>query len=231
MPETSRTRLLIPWLFTPENLPDNCEGNWYGLFMKGKNSAVIEETMVTVRGMYDIPEGPDGPGDGYESRYVQKTVNGKPVQFDYMEVGIDSDQEPLILIRGVDGLKSGPVPTAFAGDISMEPEESVDLSMETCGSFALSAEGRVIPRTSDVDDYILRLESDDKTQVLANFKHCNGSIPRLRWAGDLDGDGKLDLYVYMTNDMYSAAETLFLSSMAGEGELVGKAAELWIHGD
>jgi hypothetical protein len=44
------------------------------------------------------------------------------------------------------------------------------------------------------------------------------------WAGDLDGDGKLDLVVNLSRKYSLHPYRLLLSSMAAVGELVGEAA-------
>lgn len=48
---------------------------------------------------------------------------------------------------------------------------------------------------------------------------------RIRWAGDVDGDGKLDL-VTEENVEGTVVLHLFLSSAARAGALVGEAAQL-----
>jgi len=44
------------------------------------------------------------------------------------------------------------------------------------------------------------------------------------WAGDLDRDGKLDLYLIVSHHYNLAVHTLFLSSRARPGARVGPAA-------
>ena len=45
------------------------------------------------------------------------------------------------------------------------------------------------------------------------------------WAGDLDGDGRLDLYMNLSYHYNMTHRMLFLSTAAGAGELVGRVAE------
>jgi hypothetical protein len=51
-------------------------------------------------------------------------------------------------------------------------------------------------------------------------------LPQLYFAGDLDRDGKLDLLIDMQRHYNEWHPVLFLSTAAGEGELVRKTAEL-----
>lgn len=67
----------------------------------------------------------------------------------------------------------------------------------------------------------LLLESQEVTQAVYEWpsglldQHCE-----LIWAGDLDGDGKLDLIMALS-DHYNVVEyTLFLSSRRSQGNLV-----------
>ena len=46
----------------------------------------------------------------------------------------------------------------------------------------------------------------------------------LKFAGDLDGDGKLDLLIDTTHHYNLSEPTLFLSSQAKDGELVHNVA-------
>jgi len=52
----------------------------------------------------------------------------------------------------------------------------------------------------------------------------------LVWAGDLDQDGKLDLYMILSRHYNEAVHTLFLSSRARGSDLVGTAAVFRVTG-
>ena len=55
-------------------------------------------------------------------------------------------------------------------------------------------------------------------------------VGSLLWAGDLDGDGKLDLYFDEFNEKGFTATELHLSSLAKSGELVKLAASFGMAG-
>lgn len=50
--------------------------------------------------------------------------------------------------------------------------------------------------------------------------------PIIHWVGDMDGDGKLDMLISVSGESCTYDFRLYLSSQAGKGELVGKAAQL-----
>lgn len=57
--------------------------------------------------------------------------------------------------------------------------------------------------------------------------HYGGdTTPIIHWVGDLDGDGKADLLLSIPDDNCGFDERLYLSSQAGEGKFLRKAAQL-----
>ncbi|MBI5473826.1 MAG: hypothetical protein HY961_15930 [Ignavibacteriae bacterium] len=76
-----------------------------------------------------------------------------------------------------------------------------------------------------IENYKVILYSDQRRQTILNRarSYLDGS-PTLRWAGDLDRDGRLDLLMDLTNHYNVSEPTLFLSSRAAANELVKKVA-------
>ncbi len=57
--------------------------------------------------------------------------------------------------------------------------------------------------------------------------HYGGeTAPFIHWIGDLDGDGKIDLLLSLPDDNCGFDYRLYLSSLAGKGEFIHKAAKL-----
>ena len=65
---------------------------------------------------------------------------------------------------------------------------------------------------------ILVLEQGPVMQVIA--ENYDENIGELYWVGDLDNDGKLDLYIEQDDEIGGFSSKLYLSSVAGEGRLV-----------
>ena len=71
---------------------------------------------------------------------------------------------------------------------------------------------------------VLVLSDGERRQPVSLVGTGDGGEPAVLWAGDLDGDGRLDLLVDETTYYYASAPALFLSSEAAPGALVRRVA-------
>ena len=183
---------------------------WLGLHVSEKGSLLINHT-ITVESVHDpiIDEGD------------QKT--GK-------KVSIDLPIDPIFLVNSNWVLQSGPVKTVFDGD--GEPLQSITprtLKVDTAEYEIkiIGDEGEKCWTDGLPKNAKLILTHGTSSQVLYTLEEC-GNDPgwSLIWAGDLDKDGKLDLYVTVNQHYNIVERKLFLSSQADEGQLVAEVAEL-----
>lgn len=106
-------------------------------------------------------------------------------------------------------------------------------------TYALRAEGKILSSEvhvdgdkqevfKEVENYKLYLTVGNKEQLLLTEKSFNDTFVILLFAGDIDGDGKLD-FIFEANRHYEEERVvLFLSSKAKSGEAVKKVSEIAI---
>jgi hypothetical protein len=174
-----------------------------------------------------IPEGSDGTWLG-----IFKTAGGSELKStrvhiksseepDARKAVVDSEDTPLFLVRGLRNAQPGVLPTAkVLGSEDPGPGQRVTLAFRgTESSLFLRA------NPGEEEAYDLVFESGQRRQVLYESYGRNEGRIQVIWAGDLDHDGRLDFVVDYAEDDAGSAPTLFLSSQAKPGELVGEAAD------
>lgn len=133
--------------------------------------------------------------------------------------------DPTLLIAGVRQVHVGPVVAATGGPEPLTPEWSVhDISLG-------SATYTLTLASSDpmLCDATITLGDGTRSQTLyrADDQEFSCDEPHfdLDWAGDLDGDGRLDIVTTLSPKYSYYPRRLWLSSAARAGELVGLVAQ------
>lgn len=199
--------------FHSEEVSARTGEKWLGLYILDNHSILINSRLRVETVHDDIGDGPE-----------EKT--GK-------EVSVDSPLEPIFLVKRAPMLSEGPVNTIFVEKTDYEKtlEKVSPLNLKLAQtSYVLKVVGSEDGARCSEDAFPtnaqLVLASSEATQVLYSLEGC-GNEPYwyLLWAGDLDRDGKLDLYVSVTYHYNISQKKLFLSSRAAKGELVKEVAE------
>lgn len=187
---------------------------WLGLFVRGRRTTLRYSRISVSRVFDDVTD------------YGTGRKTGK-------RVGVNSSTTPLLLISPATALSPGPVITVFQN----EPEPfnrglekfSTTLRLNhrqyVLKVVAPDKAARMCPDNGFPENARLVLTSRRSEQVLYTLDECgNEPIWYLVWAGDLDHDGKLDLYVNVTQHYDISERRLFLSSHARKGRLVREVA-------
>jgi hypothetical protein len=142
-----------------------------------------------------------------------------------LEMTPDFPPESLqLLVAGVPGVRPGPATTVVEYEASLSSDER-QLTM-TLGPTAYELE----LRSSDPGfcDATITLSDGRASQTLyvpqGQPFDCDAPHFSVQWAGDLDGDGRLDLVTTFSPKYSWYPRRLFLSSAARPGELVGLVA-------
>jgi hypothetical protein len=195
---------------------------WLGLYVSGGRSALVP-SVLTVEPADDV------------------VVDEGPWQMTGKVVSVNRKSDPLFLISGAGALKPGPVVTSRARSLTLA--DTSDVRVTLAGAryrLKVSTRNRSGSPATFLDDARLVLSKGNVAQVIYDLRGegdaGDGSGRRetvewkLLWAGDLDGDRRLDLYVQVSWNYNVVQHKLFLSSRAGAGRLVREAAEFRVSG-
>lgn len=188
--------------------------HWLGLYVTNKGTSLSDSILKVTPVVDDMVD------------------YGKPNARTGKRVSVSRRPAPLLLVKGVGALRPGNVSTVFAGNLPLGDATSVDL-MLGAKSYNLYVKTATTSYSSAVginyDDARLILREGEKTeQVLYDLGGKGGATEAywaLLWAGDMDGDGKLDLYVQVSHHYNITQRKLFLSSQAKKGKLLREVAE------
>lgn len=135
--------------------------------------------------------------------------------------------EPVFLVKGIAGLSVGPVETTFDRRRLIYPGEGFAVGKgRILQAFGNAVYYETLPNGLHlIRDYTLRLRSNDLTQTIVQVEKVSiDGTPELVWVGDVDRDGHMDILVDATERYTRNDYRLFLSSLAGPGELVHQVA-------
>ena len=167
-------------------------------------------------------------GDEYELK--ASTLVVVDADMDSKDIRVDQPTEPLFLVRGLEQLQPGKVTALIRKWEFLYPGQISYIRSNRFAYFTLRAVGVVVdkgPSQIEIQGYNLILSgssSKQGSQTLVDWAEGLGATPGVMWAGDLDRDGEIDLFMNMGVDDLWVEFALFLSSAATEGEVVGKAA-------
>ena len=185
---------------------------WLGLYVSKGGSSLVP-SVVKVEAAED-PVGGGGPGN----------KSGKVVS-------VNRKATPVFLITGGHALKPGPVVTSYVGETKLNDDSNVTVRLAGAeyGLRVTAARKSTIPGVTS-DDAKLILSKGTLTQVVYDLGGDGGHEAetadwKLLWAGDLDGDRRLDLYVQVSGHYDIIERKLFLSSRARPKQLVRELAE------
>jgi hypothetical protein len=211
---TPEGKLLETGVFHGDEVTAKSGEQWLGLYVTGETSTLLSYRLK-IKAVHD------------------EVVDDKEDQKTGKELSVDLPLEPMFLVKGLTELSGGPVITVFQGKADFEKTLEkitpvrLKLAEESYQLQVLAPEASTKCRESSFPKNAqLVLQHGDTTQVLYTLDEC-GNEPYwyLMWAGDLDRDQKLDLYISVTQHYNVSERRLYLSSKAAQGKLVKEVAE------
>lgn len=201
---TPKVQLLETGQFHGEEVAARTGERWLGLFPAANGFALLPST-IAVDTVFDPIVDAD------------ETKTGK-------KVSVRRDTEPLFLLKGAAMLQPGPVVTVFDEYTTLGNGATIDLRLK-----GQRYQLQVVSDDPKPADFLqqntkLILTRGKTSQTLIWLKEHTDAGWGLYWAGDIDRDGKLDLYLDLAPHYNTSSKILFLSSQAGKGKLVKELA-------
>jgi hypothetical protein len=205
-----------PALLLPGDYPAGGSGtrsgeSWLALVVDEDHSALIA-SAVSVEAVADPVFG-DAPGE-------RVAAPGLPA-------------EPLALLRELPLLRAGDVVTVLAEPKDLARDLPLVMFLNSAEAYKLALDCGPLKGDRTRERCGLVFSRGGQQQVLGQFEGTRvasgqralgiDAAPALLWTGDIDRDGRLDLLLDLSDRYDLGATSLFLSTAAGAGELVGRA--------
>jgi hypothetical protein len=147
-------------------------------------------------------------------------------------MGLDGDRRPVFMARGLAGLRaSARVREATIDGAPWDEQLGADLAYARRLRVALGASEyhlQVLPASRATrlgEGATVRLQHGmDEQEIYRSAARPDEPAWLALWAGDLDADGRLDLYMDLAPSFNLSRRVLFLSSGAAPGAMVREAA-------
>lgn len=212
--EINEVQILMPTNYHGDELPKDTSGEWYGIYTTS-NGYELRKTPFQINTVRD--EVLDDPGPDAEK-------TGKEIVF-------KDNQKPLFMIRGLNLSKRKLKTAAFQpGKISVNETRVIEFNGNKYG-LSVSGISKDAHTTSDLK---IIVQSGTEKEILFSAPpetkvEAPGNVD-LIWAGDLDGDDKLDLFIQPVYHYNTMDYQLFLSSKGQGQNMMRMAARLVLLG-
>ena len=209
-PASHRIEIVTAGEHHGDEVPANAAGIWYALVSDGQEAS-LQRVRVTVARVKDeiIDEGDE--------------MTGK-------RVDVSSAVEPIVLVRGIRGLKTARIPTVF---VHRHVDSVVDANLRG-DSYQFWVECQEGPAVSGQrqERCDLKMRHGSAFQVLFTYvayyeggeRLWASGVPTILWAGDLNRDGLLDVLLDTSDHENVNERRLYLSRPRGSGSLVEEVA-------
>ena len=204
--------IILPTSYASEDLDSTIESKtWVGLFSNDKdNSVTCYKTKLKMKPIHSPRVDDEGEMSGIKI---------------YCE-GYDND--PMLLIAGIEIPENMQIDSYKGLKNRLLPGESMQL-----GDNTIKASGTV-DECGRVRNYKLLItgikNGTSIEQIFLEQDHFDDAMIQIIWTGDIDKDGFPDLYLDISHKYSFSNPALFLSSKAGDNELLKLVADIKLFG-
>jgi len=199
-----RFALLEPGVYHGQDVPLRQPISWVGVYCKD-NACRAHAIQIRSTRVPD-PLGDDDP----------KKPTGTSIE-------VFANEQPLFLVRGV-GHSPRPNATAFVGKLNLAAGDQHGIALfektYTLEIEGAKSEANPLPKGA----HLVFSNGQIKQELFSIPDNRNAPYITLLLVGDLDGDGKPDLYLNTSWHYNLSHKVLWLSSLAKPGQIVGQAA-------
>ena len=216
--DSRQVDLIHPGCFHRREVADHVEREWLALYFR-RGSYELASRTVHVEPCRDMAD----TGDQRTGRQIVIDDGGAPL---FLVRGLAlAGAEPVVVVAASQPGKSRDTALAGYGSTYVQPGGGLSLRLGQ-SEYQLKATGKYDPTRPAADaivvEYRLTLSGPggQSQDLPVPTRFAGDGAPSLVWAGDLDRDGKLDLYMDLTNHYNVRDYALLLSSQAAPRQLV-----------
>ena len=204
--------IILPTSFASQDLDSTIESKtWVGLFTNDNdNSVTCYKTTLKMKPIHSPMFDKEGEMSGIKI-YCEGFAN-----------------DPMLLVAGIEIPENMQIDSYKGLKNSLLPGESMQL-----GDNTIKASG-TMDEYSRVRDYKLLITGTKNgtsiEQIFLEQEYFDDAMIQFIWAGDIDKDGFPDLYMNISYKYSFSNPALFLSSKAGDNELLKLVAEIKLFG-
>ena len=207
---TFTIKVLTAGTFHSDEVWENADKEkWFGLF-QGETGFYIAETELTTKRVYDaVADDNEDEATGWEVQTINKDTS-------------------MILFEKINYLTAHNVQQAILSKEEIYPGDTLQINYLGVDYKIFATGGKKktqdVPEWFDVWNYKLYLtatiEGKERKSLLVAQPNFDDQMINLIFAGDIDGDGILDLIIDTSRHYNVTSPTIYLSRPAEEGEVV-----------